>query len=186
MDKPCRNVDVNNLVCNNDHPFHYCSTIDPNLGSNPHNFIHISPEEPLQDASLSNNGVKFCLLNAPSLNNKSAQFTDFICEHKPDLVAVTETWFTDKESAVKTLSTPSSYKFFDEPRLNCRGGGKIFWLLKSPVANDNRLSILNGKLNSPLREYQSLSSIDHLTLKPILLPLLCFIQSFLNTWRQLF
>ncbi len=27
------------------------------------------------------------------------------------------------------------------------------------MANDNRLSILNGKLNSPLREYQSLSSI---------------------------
>ncbi len=123
MDKPCRNVEVNNLVCNNDHPFHYCSTIDPNLGSNPHNLIHISPEEPLQDASLSNNGVKFCLLNAQSLNNKSAQFTDFICEHTPDLVAVTETWFTDKESAVKTLSTPPSYKFFDEPRLNRRGGG---------------------------------------------------------------
>jgi hypothetical protein len=70
-----------------------------------------------------NNGVKFCLLNAQSLNNKSAQFTDFICEVTPDLVAVTETWLTDKESAVKTLSTQSSYTFFDEPRLNRRGGG---------------------------------------------------------------
>ena len=68
MDKPCCNVDVNNLVCNNVHPLHYCSTIDPNLGNNPHNLIHISPEEPLQDASLSNNGVKFCLLNAQSLS----------------------------------------------------------------------------------------------------------------------
>ena len=29
----------------------------------------------------------------------------------------------DKESAVKTVSTPSSYKFFDEPRLNHRGSG---------------------------------------------------------------
>ena len=61
MDKPCCNVDVDNLVCNNDHPFHYCSIIDPSLGSNPHNLIHISPEEPLQDASLSNNSVKCCL-----------------------------------------------------------------------------------------------------------------------------
>ncbi|CAB3988107.1 Hypothetical predicted protein [Paramuricea clavata] len=60
---------------------------------------------------------------AHSLNNKSAQFTDFICEHTPDLVVVTETWITDKESAVKTLSTPSTYKFFDEPRLNRRGSG---------------------------------------------------------------
>ena len=46
------------------------------------------------------------VLNAQSLNNKSAEFTDFICEHTPDLVALTRTWFKDKESAVKTLSTP--------------------------------------------------------------------------------
>jgi hypothetical protein len=116
--KPSRNVNVYNLVCNNDHPFHYCSTIDPNLGSNPHNLIHINPEKPLQDASLSSNCVKSCPLNAQSLNNKSAQFTDFICEHTPDLDALAETWFTDKESSVKTLSTPSRYNFFDEPHLN--------------------------------------------------------------------
>jgi hypothetical protein len=46
------------------------------------------------------------VLNAQSLNNKSAEFTHFICEHTPDLVALTGTWFKDKESAVKTLSTP--------------------------------------------------------------------------------
>jgi exonuclease III len=66
------------------------------------------------------------------LNNKSAQFTDFICEHTPDLVTLTETWFTDKQSAVKTLSTPSSYKFFDEPRLN-RGGGGTGLLFKENI-----------------------------------------------------
>jgi exonuclease III len=100
------------------------STIDPNLGSNPHNLIYINPEEPLQDASLSNNGVKCCLLNARLRTVSQLKFTYFIiCEHTPDLVAVTETWFTDKEFAVKTLSTLSSYKFFDEPCLNRQGGG---------------------------------------------------------------
>jgi UDP-2,3-diacylglucosamine pyrophosphatase LpxH len=34
--------------------------------------------------------------------NKAALFTDFICEHESDLVALTETWFSDDVSASKT------------------------------------------------------------------------------------
>ena len=36
----------------------------------------------------------FCLLNAQSLNNKAGEFTDFICEYKPDVIALTERWLS--------------------------------------------------------------------------------------------
>ena len=57
------------------------------------------------------------------MNNKAAIFNDFICEHQPDLLAATETWFSDRESAPKTQCTPSGYKFFDHPRSGRQGGG---------------------------------------------------------------
>ena len=63
------------------------------------------------------------MLNGQSLNNKSAVFTDYICERKPDIVALTETWFTDKESASRALRTPAGYNLLDHPRSGRFGGG---------------------------------------------------------------
>ena len=42
-------------------------------------------------------------MNTQSLNNKAAIFTDFICDYKPDIVAVTETWSHKNESAASTV-----------------------------------------------------------------------------------
>ena len=70
-----------------------------------------------------NHPLKFCVLNGQSLNNKSAVFTDYICERKPDIVALTETWFTDKESASRALCTPAGYNLLDHPRSGRFGGG---------------------------------------------------------------
>ena len=63
------------------------------------------------------------VLNAQSLNNKAAIFNDFICEHQQDLLAATETWFSNRESAPKTQCTPGGYKFFDHPCSGRQGGG---------------------------------------------------------------
>ena len=63
------------------------------------------------------------VLNPQSLNNKAPIFIDFICEYQPDLLAATETWFTDGESASKTQYTPGGYRFFDHSRSGRRGGG---------------------------------------------------------------
>ena len=68
-------------------------------------------------------GITLTVLNAQSLSNKAAIFTDFICQHQPDLLAVTETWFSDKESAPKTQCTPTGYRFFDHARSGRQGGG---------------------------------------------------------------
>ncbi len=63
------------------------------------------------------------VFNAQSLNNKATIFNNFICEHQPDLLAATETWFSNRESAPKTQCTPGGYKFFDHPRSGRQGGG---------------------------------------------------------------
>ena len=55
--------------------------------------------------------------------NLNGGFIDFICEYQPDLLAATETWFIDGESASKTQCTPGGYRFFDHSRSGRRGGG---------------------------------------------------------------
>ena len=49
------------------------------------------------------NTLRFCTINARSLNNKAGDFIDFICDYKPDIAAITETWFHENESAARVL-----------------------------------------------------------------------------------
>lgn len=91
---------------------------------NLHNVVMINTtQEKLPNIEPITEGLKFCTLNAQSLNNKAATFIDYVCDRKPDVVAVTETWFTDKESASRALCTPIGYKLLDHPRLGRLGGG---------------------------------------------------------------
>ena len=48
---------------------------------------------------------------------------DFICESKVDLIAITETWLTINDSAIKAELCPDGYKLMDHPRTLHRGGG---------------------------------------------------------------
>ena len=57
------------------------------------------------------------------MNNKAGEFTDLVCEYKPDVVAPTETWFDPMESASRTLCMPVGYKLLDYPRTSRTGGG---------------------------------------------------------------
>ena len=70
---------------------------------------------------LPNDQLRFCVMNAQSLNNKAGELTDFVCEYRPDIVALTETWFYETESASRTLCTPSGYNLLDHPRVKRRG-----------------------------------------------------------------
>ena len=76
----------------------------------------------------SDKGITLTVLNAQSLHNKAAIFNDFICEHQPDLLAATETWFSDRESAPKTQCTPGGYTFFEHPRFGRQEGGTGYFL----------------------------------------------------------
>ena len=87
---------------------------------------NLTPVLRTSDAAVQNSSpteLNFCLLNAQSLNNKAGEFIDLICEYKPDVVALTETWFCPTESASRTLCTPVGYKLLDHPRTSPSGGG---------------------------------------------------------------
>ena len=74
-------------------------------------------------AMVNRNHLKFCVWNAQSIRNKSACFSDYICDRGIDLIALTETWFTDNDSAAKVECTPDGYKMFDYSRSGRKGGG---------------------------------------------------------------
>ena len=69
------------------------------------------------------NTLRFCTINARSLNNKAGDFIDFICDYKPDIASITETWFHENESAARVLCTPAGYNLLDYSRTGRLGGG---------------------------------------------------------------
>ena len=67
--------------------------------------------------------LKFCVLNARSARNKTADILDYTCECKLDVVGITESWRSSDDAAVRTELCPDGYKFQDHPRDGLRGGG---------------------------------------------------------------
>ena len=55
------------------------------------------------------------MVNAQSLRNKTADFSDYVTESKFDLVTLTETWFAMDDVAMRALTTPEGYKLVDQP-----------------------------------------------------------------------
>ena len=47
----------------------------------------------------------------------------YACDCKADLVAITETWLTTDDAAVRAELCPVGYKISDRPRTGRRGGG---------------------------------------------------------------
>ena len=72
------------------------------------------------------NYLSFCTINTQSLNNKAAEFTDFICDYKPDVVTITETWFHVNESAARVMYTPTGYNLLDHSRAGTGGTAIMF------------------------------------------------------------
>ena len=58
--------------------------------------------------------LKVHYFNAQCLSNKFAQLADYIAEHDPDVLAVTETWFDDQVS--DTEFVPADYSCFRRDR----------------------------------------------------------------------
>ncbi|XP_022791547.1 uncharacterized protein LOC111330848 [Stylophora pistillata] len=62
-------------------------------------------------------------MNAQSVRNKTADFVDYVCERKYDLVAIIETWLQPRDAALRTELCPPGHKFIDFPRQERIGGG---------------------------------------------------------------
>ena len=87
---------------------------------NPANLIQINTSPP---NSLDARHLKVCVWNAQSLRNKTASLVDYIHDNKLDILAISETWFSDKDAAVKAECTPDGYKLYDVHRYGRNGGG---------------------------------------------------------------
>ena len=88
--------------------------------------------------------MKCCVLNAQSLRNKSADFIDYICAFKPDIVAVTETWFKEIDSAAKIEATPAGYKLLDHLSPGRTGGGTAIVLRDTFCMSKSAAKVLNS------------------------------------------
>ena len=64
--------------------------------------------------------ASLCILNARSVRNKTTDMLDHIHEHDLDIVAITETWLTNKDSdlPVTRALTPPGYNLIHHPILN--------------------------------------------------------------------
>ena len=76
-----------------------------------------------QCSSLRTNLMKLCNLNARSIKSKSADFLCYVKSCAADIFAITETWFTEKDSAHRAEVTPPGYMLYDHARSGRSGGG---------------------------------------------------------------
>lgn len=87
------------------------------------NIIAAKHQQVLENIKNDTQQLLLCVLNARSLGNKSASFVDLVCDSKADLLAVSETWLTDNDTAILSEIIPKGYKLFHCPRSDRRGGG---------------------------------------------------------------
>ena len=62
-------------------------------------------------------------MNVRLIKNKSAEFVDYVTSSKADLFALTETWLSEIDDALRAEITPTGFKLIDHSRKNRRGGG---------------------------------------------------------------
>ena len=77
--------------------------------------------------------LNFCLWNCQSVRNKTAVFQEYLCSSKIDVCALTETWLSSDDEAVRAECTPIGYMLHDQIRSH-RGGGGIALLSRTELS----------------------------------------------------
>lgn len=128
------------------------STQEQSVIRNATNFVNIkfSPQ-----VSINSHFLNICLINTRSIRNTTADFDEYVCNKKFDLVAVTETWLKEIDDLIRAQLCPTGYKFLHKPREDYRGGGTVLlyrdtlnvsWLI---AASWNHWNTRNGQSNHP-------------------------------------
>jgi exonuclease III len=91
-------------------------------GANVNNLIHIKPSPVAFKVAES---LRFCLLNAISVVNKSLFIKDYVVDNSVDIMAITETWLRSDQPNNSTIGDlcPTGYFFKHSPRTSGTGGG---------------------------------------------------------------
>jgi len=85
-----------------------------------HNLVNIALN---YDKMLKHQSLLAGYLNARSVKNKSTDISDFICDNKLDMCAISETWLRESDAIVRGDITPAGYKLLHANRVGKRGGG---------------------------------------------------------------
>ena len=75
--------------------------------------------------------IKVGLVNIQSVGNKTLEIRDLINDEKFDILAVTETWLNEYDTAMINEMTPSTHTFLHIPRNDKRGSGVGIFLRNS-------------------------------------------------------
>ena len=100
-------------------------------GRNPRNLIKISCH-PWRTQHQQN--LRFCTVNIRSIRNKYVGFLDYILSNKVDVCAITETWLTKDDDAIRAACQPEGYTFLDHNRSSGRRGGGTAVLISSSLS----------------------------------------------------
>ena len=95
--------------------------------------------------------AKCALFNAQSVCNKTEFIVDYIVEHEFDLVAVTETWMNENDSAVCAALKIPGYKYQHKPRIGQIGGGVGIFFKES--------------WNCSIQKSRKMKSFEHMCIK---------------------
>ena len=108
-------------------PSHLCNPpllYNPSQVSSARNSSNLITIKPIKSSPRSHcHRLSFHLLNARNLRTKSSRFLEYVSDYHPDVVAVTETWFTSRDAAMRAECTPPGYKLLDRGRSAHRQGG---------------------------------------------------------------
>ena len=75
-------------------------------------------------------------VNARSMRDKAPALSDLVVSKGIDLLGITETWLTIRETSSDLAEmTPNGFSFFQTSRVNQRGGRVGFFRLQFPVSN---------------------------------------------------
>ena len=104
--------------------------------------------------------VKGGLLNTRSINEKESSICELITDNQLDLLALTETWCTDKSSVSLGLIQPSGYSVIHLPRQDRRGGGvgllALSWFIQSKTCESWKILIIWTSNCFPLMWYRTI------------------------------
>lgn len=82
-------------------------------------------------ATHNNVSIKCALVNIQSVRNKTFNLRDLIDDERLDILAITETWFSDSDLAVISEMTPDTHMLLHTTRQNARGGGVGVFISKA-------------------------------------------------------
>ena len=113
----------------------------------------------------SNSSVRLAFTNIRSINSRSSALSHYITSNNIQIMALSETWLTNKDTnALIASSLPSGYQFYHVPRLNRTGGGVAFLahdnitcnVVKSPTFNSFEHLVVNCKFKGQSVNFASI------------------------------